>query len=126
LAVACLAVAAALFIRLVLLGDLGTRLAYITLYPAVTIAAVIGGYRAGALATALCVLAAASWLSPLRDAADWLGLVVFVLACVLIVAVTEAMHRAQSRAVEAEAEARLARAVRDSEARLNRPRRLAI
>jgi hypothetical protein len=34
-----------LFIRLVLLGDLGTRLAYITLYPAVTIAAVIGGCR---------------------------------------------------------------------------------
>lgn len=44
--------------------------------------------------------------------------IVFVLACVLIVAGTEAMYRTQSRAVEAEAEARLARAVRDSEARL--------
>ncbi|NJO32049.1 MAG: hypothetical protein HC869_01865 [Rhodospirillales bacterium] len=39
LGVALLAVGAALFARLVLLGDLGTRLAYITLYPAVTIAA---------------------------------------------------------------------------------------
>ena len=115
---ACLTVAAAVFIRLELLGGLGTRLAYITLYPAVTVAAVIGGYRAGALATIFAALAASAWLSPLREAADWMGLAVFVVACVLIVGVTDAMHRAQTRALEAEAEAKLASAVRESEARL--------
>jgi len=118
MSVGVLAVAMALFVRLVLLGGLGTRLAYITLYPAVTIAAIAGGYRAGVAATSLSALAASLWLAPLNDSSDWLGMATFLVACALIVSVTEAMHRAQTRAAEAETEARLASAVRESEARL--------
>jgi len=72
LSVAIPVVAAALFVRLALLDGLGTRLAYITLYPAVTIAAAAGGYRAGSVAAALSALAASLWLAPLNGASDWL------------------------------------------------------
>ena len=117
LGVAAVSVATAIFVRMVLLAELGPLLAYITLYPAVTISSAVGGYRAGVAATALSAVGITVVLAPLTHPADWLGMVTFLVGCGLIVGVTEAMHYAQSRAVEAEAEARHAGELAESEGR---------
>ena len=110
-------VLAATVIRLVLLQPLGMRAAYVTFYPAVILAALLGGLRGGLLATALSALIADYfWIDPIhslgiRDPADWLGLAIFVLSGILISGITGAMRRAQDRAVAAAA-------LRDSQSRM--------
>ena len=106
-------VAAATLIRLTALQALGLRNVYLTFFPAVVLAALYGGLRAGVLATVLSALVADYfWIEPrgfgVASAADWLGLTVFLVGGIMIAGVTEAMHRAQARARAAEAEARLA------------------
>ena len=106
--VAIVVVAAATGFRLTALPALGTRNVYVTFYPAVVLAALYGGLRAGLLATVLSALVADYfWIPPLGtwlvsdigkvDAADWLGLGVFFVGGIMISAVTEAMHRAQQK-----------------------------
>ncbi len=104
-AVVSVAVAAAL--RVDFLISLGTRMTWLTYYPAVMVAALYGGLFAGLAATALSCLAAI-FLWPLmvdqpfvRDSADWLGMAVFFANCAMISAITEAGHRAQARATQA-------------------------
>ncbi|MCC0007738.1 MAG: PAS domain S-box protein [Hyphomicrobiaceae bacterium] len=116
--VAFLAVAVALFVRLYWLDALGMRLAYVTLFPAATVAAVLGGYVGGLLALSLGALAASVWLAPLQEPADWLGLFAFVGGSLLVLVITEAMHLAHERAVASEIDAQMSRALRESEARL--------
>ncbi|HMF07198.1 MAG TPA: PAS domain S-box protein, partial [Methylocella sp.] len=113
-----LAIAIAVFVRMVVLQELGPRRPYITFYPAVTIAALIGGLRAGTLATVLSALTAALWIEPPTSASQWLALSTFLFSCALITGASEAMHRAQARAVASEEQAKLMAAVHDSEARL--------
>ena len=127
--VAFAVVAAAALVRLGFLQVLGTRATYVTFYPAVMLAALYGGLSAGLLATILSAgLAAYFWIEPaglaIQDPADWLALVIFLVGGTMISAVTEAMHRAQARAREAEIQAGLAAAgrreaevLRESEAR---------
>jgi PAS domain S-box-containing protein len=98
-----------------LLHALGTRNVYVTFYPAVVLAALYGGLRAGLLATLLSAfIVDYFWIEPsglaIGDPADWLGVGVFVLGGTMISAVAEAMHRAQTRARVAEAEAHRAAA----------------
>jgi len=112
-AVAVVAVAA--LVRLGFLQVLGTRATYVTFYPAVMLAALYGGLSAGLLATILSAgCAAYFWIEPaglaIQDPADWLALAIFLVGGTMISAVTEAMHRAQARAREAEAQAMLAAA----------------
>ncbi len=113
-----LLVALAIFFRLVILQELGPRRTYITFYPAITLAALIGGLPAGALATVLSALTASLWIEPPASPAQWLAFATFLFSCALITGVTEAMRRAQARAVTLEEQAKLMGAVRDSEARL--------
>ena len=113
--VTLLVVAAAALVRGGLLHALGTRNVYVTFYPAVVLAALYGGLRAGLLATLLSALIVDYfWIEPsglaIGDPADWLGVGVFVLGGTMISAVAEAMHRAQTRARVAEAEAHRAAA----------------
>jgi len=101
-AVAIIAVSAAL--RVWPLQALGTRMAWLTFYPAVMAAAIYGGLSVGLLAACLACLANVFFwpmfsAEPfIRDAADWLGMAVFFLNCALISGVAEAMRRAQTRA----------------------------
>lgn len=99
-----LLVGAAAALRLWPLHHLGTRLAYITLYPAVVLATVRGRLFAGVLCTALSGLLVVYWHPEgqpfLKDSADWLGLGVFVFNGVLISSLGEAMHRARARAAK--------------------------
>lgn len=117
-AVALIAVVVALSVRLIWLDALGMRLAYVTLFPATTVAAVLGGMVGGLVALIGGALAASLWLAPLQEPADWLGLVAFVGGSLLMIVITEAMHIAQERAAASEVDARLAGVLRGSEARL--------
>ena len=96
-------VAAAAAVRAGFLGALGTRIAYVTFYPAVMIAALYGGFFTGLVATLLsCLTILILW--PLfvdqpfiGDPADWLGMAVFFINCMMVSGVVEAMHRARAR-----------------------------
>ncbi|HEY5593678.1 MAG TPA: PAS domain S-box protein, partial [Nitrospiria bacterium] len=100
-AIAIIAAAAAL--RLWPLQVLGVRLAWLTFYPAVMVAALYGGFSAGLLGTVLSCLTVLFVLPVfidqpfIRDPADWLGVAVFFITCTMISGVAEAMRRAQAR-----------------------------
>lgn len=115
--IAILAVTTAFFIRESYPASVGTRLVYVTFYPGVAMAAVVGGLAAGILATALSVLITSLWLAPPIDTAGWLGLMTFLVGSVLIVGIIETMHRARARASKAEEQARFTEDLRKSEER---------
>ena len=124
------AVLIATAIRLAFLSAIGTRATFLTFYPAVILAALLGGLRAGLLATVLSALAADYfWIEPagfgIANRADWLSLSVFLGNCTIISWLTEAMLRAQTRLRHAQTETRIAaerqraaEALRESEDRL--------
>lgn len=89
------------------LGILGSSLAWLTFYPTVAVAAVIGGLPGGLLATFLACMTV-TFLWPLlvaapfiKGPADWLGMAVYCLTCTLISFVAEGKHRANMRAERA-------------------------
>jgi PAS domain S-box-containing protein len=113
--VAILAVTTAVFIRQSFPAPFETRLIYVTFYPGVAIATLIGGLASGILATALAILIISLWVAPPIDAAAWLGLVTFFVGSILVVGITEAMHRARARAWKAEDQVKLTEELRKSE-----------
>lgn len=101
--------------RLALLGGSTTRLAYLTFYPVVTIAALVGGVWGGTLAFVLGALLAHTIFVPISDAGDWLALAVFLTSCAFIVAMAELLLSTRARALAAQAvDARLAAIVASS------------
>jgi len=112
--IAVLCVLAAAAFRLIALNALGSRLIYITFFPAVILAALFGGIYAGFLATALSAAASLWWMDPShnyfreRSPADLLGFIVFILTCTMISIVCEFMHKAQVRAAKADSLAKIA------------------
>ncbi len=100
-AIALIATAAAL--RLWPLQALGSRLTWLTFYPAVMVAALYGGFYVGLLGTFLsCLTILFLWPVFLdhpfiQDSIDWLGMAVFVATCIMISGVAEAMRRARAR-----------------------------
>ncbi len=83
-------VAVATIIRLAFLRALETSVPFITFYPAVMLAALYGGFRAGILATLLsAAIADYLWIEPQLSFAisrppDWVALSVFVTNCVFL------------------------------------------
>lgn len=100
-----LAVVVAAVARKFLLAELGTRIVWVTFYPAVVIASLYGGWFSGLLsAGASCLIALYCW--PLfvnhpfiNDYGDRLGLFAFLFNCTMIAAVAESARRARSRAI---------------------------
>ena len=93
------------------LGMLGSSLAWLTFYPTVAVAAVIGGLSAGLVATFLACLTV-TYMWPLLVAtpfitapADWLAMTVFCMNCTLISSVAEGRQRANMRARHAKEQA---------------------
>ena len=115
--IAILAVTIAFLIRQSFHAPLGTRFVYVTFYPWVAIATVAGGLAAGVLATVLTLLVIIFGVAPPADTADWMGLASFLLGSVLIVGISETMHRARARAAKAEEEAKLHKEEKNSEER---------
>jgi len=101
-------------LRFAFLGGFGTRAPYVTFFPAVMIAALYGGVRAGLVTTVLSALYSLYFsMEPLgefvaRDSFDLIGLALFMVTCIMVSALTELARRAQVRAGEAEAQMRLA------------------
>jgi signal transduction histidine kinase/ABC-type amino acid transport substrate-binding protein len=91
---------------------------YITLFPAVIVAALWGGIGPGLLATVLTAVVAALWtLAPIgqwaiASPADRLGLALFCCLCLLMTAVAELYRRDRAKAAIYEREAQLARSQR--------------
>jgi PAS domain S-box-containing protein len=112
--VAVLSVAVAAGMRVWPFGFFGTNVPYVTFYPAVILAALYGGFWAGLAATLLSALAVGCfWIEPvgqltIHNPADAWGLAFFAASAVTVSWISGRMHRAQARAGEAEAEARLA------------------
>lgn len=93
------------------LAVLESRLAWLTFYPAVMIAAIYGGISAGLLTTGLAsIIVIFFWpflvAQPfIKDSADMIGLGVFILTSTMISAVAEMMRRANIRAKKAQEDA---------------------
>ncbi len=110
--VAVVVVIVAASLRIWPLQGLDLRAPWITFYPAVMLSGLYGGIFPGVLTTALSVLVITYW-SPasqpfLDDSGDWLGAAVFAVNCLMIAAITEAMHRARARANQARKQAETA------------------
>jgi signal transduction histidine kinase/DNA-binding NarL/FixJ family response regulator len=107
IALVCLAA----FLRFWPLNILEFRVPWVTFYPAVMVAALLGGFASGLLATILsCLIIFYLWplfvLQPfIRVFADWLGMAVFFVNCSMISAIAEAMRRARIKAMIAKEEA---------------------
>jgi len=99
LAVALLIVVVASGLRLLFFSDLGRGTAYLTYYPAVVLAALLGGLQAGFLATFVSALLCFFWIQRgFMSHVETLAMCAFILSCCMISGVTEAMHRAQAKA----------------------------
>jgi PAS domain S-box-containing protein len=119
-------VVAAAVMRLVFLQELETHVAFITFYPAVMIAALYGGIRAGLLATALSsLLGDYFWIEQtgqfsIEEPSEWLSIAVFSCTGVMISWITETMHHALARVAVAETEARFVAERKSKEAELQK------
>ena len=101
--IGALAAGAGALARLALLGDSTAELAYLTFYPMVVLASLVGGVSAGIYAAVLCAFTVHYFFVPLVDAADVAGLAGFSLCCALVLGVTEMLRRAWARVAEIEA-----------------------
>lgn len=99
-------------VRLGFLQILGTRATFITLYPAVILAALYGGFAPGVFATLLSAVAASYfWMEPvgsfaIGDPADWISLALFIASGTLISWIARRLHATQSRLATVEARLR--------------------
>jgi signal transduction histidine kinase/CheY-like chemotaxis protein len=114
LGIVLLAMLVAVLARKLLLGALGTRIVWVTFYPAVMIASLYGGWLTGLVsAGASCLIALYGW--PLfanqpfiKDSGDRLGMFAFLFNCGMISVVAEAARRARKRAIRAKEQAEAA------------------
>ncbi|MCX7114534.1 MAG: PAS domain S-box protein [Gammaproteobacteria bacterium] len=96
-------VALSSIVRIWPLHVLGSYNPYLTYYPAIIIAAVIGGFFTGILATALtCLIISLFWWLLVNEPfikvpMDWLAMMLFVFNGTLISLVSESMRRANER-----------------------------
>ena len=105
LLVTLLIIACASAIRMEFFSGLGRGIPYLTYYPAVMLAALYGGLPAGILATVLSAGLCFFWIqqgfmSPIES----LAIVVFVISCVMISFICEALRRTYQRAQLAQAQ----------------------
>lgn len=107
-AVAVAAVSAAAAMRVVFLPALEGRYPIVTFLPALVLAALYGGWRAGVLATVLAAVTAIYfWVEPLeqfslKHSADWLGIGVFLALGVMIAWMADRIRAAEAVARQAE------------------------
>lgn len=91
-------VSAAAF-RTAFLGGLGRGTPYLTFYPAVMVAGLYGGLYAGVAATGLSAFLCFYWIQKgSLSFPESLALAVYIMCCIIISGISEAMRRAQERA----------------------------
>ena len=95
----------AVVIRAAFFADLGRDLPYLTFYPMVMLSAVVAGLAGGLLATVLAAALSYFWIrGGTMSSAEWKAMAVFLISCVLISIIGEAMRRASARAARANQE----------------------
>ncbi len=93
-------------IREIFFSELGRGIPYLTYYPAVMIASIIGGLSSGLLATTLSASLAYLWIQQGRmSSIEWWAMAFFIGICIMISLVANAMQRANVRALKALSEA---------------------
>jgi signal transduction histidine kinase/CheY-like chemotaxis protein len=96
-------------LRIAVFKELGRVTAYLTYYPAVMIAAIIGGLPAGLITTIPSALLSYYWIQQGRmSTVEWLAMSVFLLSSIMISVLAEAMRRANTRARLAQEQAETA------------------
>jgi len=109
LIVAVFFIALAAGLRIAFLSGLGRGIAYLTFYPAVMIAAVYGGLYAGLLGTVFSAFLSYYWIQQgYLSQVEWLAFIVFLISCVMMSVIAEALKRAQARAKQAQEQAEAA------------------
>ncbi len=104
--VSFLIVGLASLIRYLFLSNLGRATPYLTYYPAIMLAAYLGGIYPGLLATLLSSLICFYWIQEGHmSPVETLALGVFIFSSAMISLITEAMRRANTRARLAQAQA---------------------
>lgn len=97
-------------LRIEFLQLLEMRAPYVTFYPAVVLAAAIGGFIPGLLATVLGgTLASFFWIEPagklsIGTLSDQVSMLIFALSCILISGICEYMHRIHLQLIETQVE----------------------
>ncbi|KAB2861296.1 MAG: hypothetical protein F9K43_21560, partial [Bauldia sp.] len=91
-----------LLVRFASMGVLENRVAYVTFYPAIGIAALTGGAVAGSSAAIASVLLAHVFFVALAAPGDWLGLAIFLVNAAGVIVVTEELRRTLIRRDRAE------------------------
>lgn len=98
-------VLAAIFLRIWPLQNMGTSLAYVTFFPAVTIAALYGGRTAGIISTALSVIYVYFWQTASNprfgDMGHWEGMALFAFTGFMLSGFSEALFRARANEMQA-------------------------
>lgn len=104
--IAILLIALSVALRMVFLADLKRGIPYLTFYPTVMVAAILGGLYTGLFATILSALLCYYWIQQGQlSHVEWLAFFVFILSCTLMSAVAEAMRRAREKTKRAKEEA---------------------
>jgi len=91
-------------IRLLLSDEFGSKLPWITFYPAVAVISLYGGVFSGLLALALSsaiiilLIPVSKQISYIGAYTDWVGLLTFIVICLLISISSEIMHKANNEA----------------------------
>jgi signal transduction histidine kinase/CheY-like chemotaxis protein len=109
LAATMLIVFAATIIRTEFFGGLGRGTPYLTFYPGVMIASLIGGLPAGLGATFLSAFLSYCLIQQgYMSGVEWLAMAFFLMICIMISWMAEAMRRARSQAIQAQEKAEAA------------------
>jgi signal transduction histidine kinase len=92
-------VAMATGLRHLLVGELGRGIPYLTFFPAVTVASLVGGFSGGLLATLLSALTSYYWIEQGQmSLPEAMALGIFITSNLLIAAVAETVGRSRARA----------------------------
>ena len=85
-------------LRMAFFSRLGRGIPYLTYYPAVMIAAIIGGLPAGLLVTFISAILAYAWIQKGQmTSIEWLAMAFFVVICIMISLLAEAKRRANKK-----------------------------
>ena len=89
-------------VRVIFFKDLGRAIPYLTYYPAIMIAGAVGGFSAGILSTIPSFFLCYYWIQQgYMNRVEWLAMLFYLLSCIMISILTELMHRARNRAMQA-------------------------
>jgi PAS domain S-box-containing protein len=97
LSLALAAVLLAVVVRVVFLDALGGRLVYLTFYPAVAVAALLGGLAGGVSAMIASAVLGHVLIAPLTSGADMVGLAAFLVSSFIVAAMAEAVRVSQTQ-----------------------------